>query len=559
MKKIIYLFALLTMLLGCRNTSSKKLNQIDSLIAAEEYDSAYHEIQRLDETNFSNEEDLAHYLLLLNQTTCLVGLVMPSDSAIDRAISYYVKNGNHEKLADAYYYKAINHNLKNELNEAILLYKQAEEQAAKINNLKLKYKIAESIAYINHQGGNYSLQLNYAQKAFSYALKADNKNWMAYSYYYASIAFQKLEKIDSFTYYVKKLIPLVNEVYPQDKANILSCIGYMYYMNGDFANAKTYYEKSLAEEMHARTLENLADIYIDEDNLEAAYELWKQAFFLEEDVPKDNIMLNMLQYDLSHHQNLEDACERVYSIFSIKDSLNHVLTDRTIQELQQAYDSKVAQAEYDKKKWKWSVYLLVAAMMILLLSVYLIYRKYREKLILTKQQMLISHYMGEINQLREQRKSAEQQIKSYQTKIEQLNKYEEKIDEYHAIMHSLENTNEKAKNQIKELQQKVDELMEGNSSRLNRGKILYEKIKVNETVVNWTKNDFKCFIDYYKAIHFTAYEKYEKKNSSLTTHNLFFMLLYEMGKTDLEVRQILGLTPEGVRSAKYRIRRRFKE
>ena len=547
------------MILGCRNTSSTKLSQIDSLVAAEEYDSAYHEMQRLDETYFSNEDDLAHYLLLLNQTTCLAGFAMPSDSAIDRAISYYNKSGNHEKLADAYYYKALNHGLNNDLTEAVLLYKQAEEQAAKTSNLKLKYKIAESIAYINHQGGNYSLQLNYAKKALSYAIEADNKNWMAYSYYYASIAWQKLENIDSFTYYTNKLISLVDEIYPQDKANILSCIGYMYYKNGNFAQAKTYYEKSLAEEKHARTLENLADIYIDEGDLDTAYELWEQAFLLEEDVPKDNIMLNMLQYDLSHHQNLEDACERVYGIYTIKDSLNHVLTDRTIQELQQEYDSKVAQAEYDKQKWKLSVYLLLAAVIIILLIAYLSYRKNKEKLILTKQQMLISHYTDEINQLREQSESAEQQIKAYQSKIDQLNKNEEKIDEYQAIIHELENTCKEAEDRIRVLQQKMDEFLENNSSKLNRGKILFDKIASNESTKKWNNYDVKCFIDYYKAVHFPEYEEFEKKNCSQTIRNEFLILLYEMGKNDQEVGQIMGLTPAGVHSAKYRIRKYFKK
>ena len=57
----------------------------------------------------------------------------------------------------------------------------------------------------------------------------------------------------------------------------------------------------------------------------------------------------------------------------------------------------------------------------------------------------------------------------------------------------------------------------------------------------------------------TAYEVFEKKYSSLTIYNVFFMLLYEMGKNDQEVGQIMGLTPEGVRSARHRIRRRVKE
>ena len=109
------------------------------------------------------------------------------------------------------------------------------------------------------------------------------------------------------------------------------------------------------------------------------------------------------------------------------------------------------------------------------------------------------------------------------------------------------------------LQHKMDELLENNSSRLNRGKILFDKILSNESTKKWNNYDLKCFIEYYKAIHFPAYEVFEKKYSSLTIYNVFFMLLYEMGKNDQEVGQIMGLTPEGVRSARHRIRRRVKE
>ena len=57
---------------------------------------------------------------------------------------------------------------------------------------------------------------------------------------------------------------------------------------------------------------------------------------------KEVSMFNMLQCDLNENRNLEDACERLYRIFAIKDSLSNTLKDKTILEMQQQYDEEVS-------------------------------------------------------------------------------------------------------------------------------------------------------------------------------------------------------------------------
>ena len=63
---------------------------------------------------------------------------------------------------------------------------------------------------------------------------------------------------------------------------------------------------------------------------------------------------------------------------------------------------------------------------------------------------------------------------------------------------------------IEKMNCKICELMEQESLRFVRGKILYDEIKANVTTSGWSNNDYKCFIDYYKAIDFPSFCQIQK-------------------------------------------------
>ena len=103
------------------------------------------------------------------------------------------------------------------------------------------------------------------------------------------------------------------------------------------------------------------------------------------------------------------------------------------------------------------------------LVLYIRYRKANERIVLTEQQMQISSYINEIAQL----KSLQEDTDTTQ--------------------------------QIEELNNKIRELVEQESPRLIRGKLLYDDIKKNGTTSDWSYDDYKCFIDFYKAIDFSSF------------------------------------------------------
>lgn len=522
-------------IIGCTSSpESIQLDEIDSLVKVEEYDSAYHEILRMN-NRFDRPEDKAHYQLLLVQTSYLTYNTLASDSTIDSAITYFEKDGDLQKLTDAYYYKAASSHERKDYTQAINFYKKAEEVAQKTRDLRLKYKIAESIIRINNQNGNYSLQLNYAKKALDYALEAGNKNWIAYSYFNLSRAYQAVGNVDSLSIYAKELITRLDDIYPQDLPAFKACIGYMYYKKGEWELAKKYYEESLEHQETAHTLVNLADVYVKEGNEEEAYKLWKRAFLLNDGNVKDVILFNMLQHDLDHNHELEDACERLYEVYAAKDSMTNALKDRTILELQQKHDEEALSLLHEKKRMRWIIATLILALATIVLAGYAAYRRNKTQAMMTRHQMLIDRYNTEIHQLKKQCQIAEQ---STQKNIE------------------LEAICQDAERKIDELNRKIAHIVEKASPILNRGKVLYDDIAQNKSTISWSKNDYKCFVEYYKALHLMEYEAMTKPYHHITYHNALFLILREMGKKNKEIGEIMGISQDSVRSIQFRMKKK---
>ena len=513
-KKIFLAIVVFSAVCGCGNRiTSSKLSEIDSLVSAEKYDSAYHEVNKINPQSINSPEERAYYNLLLTQTSILTNNPYPPDSLIDFSISFYEKKMDKKKLCDAYYYKAYNLIDKGEYPEAILLLKKAEELAIQINSSYHQMKVASSIAYLNEVCGNYDIQLQYARKTLKYALEIKKKKWIATSYSRISEAFQYQGKKDSAIAYAEKTNNYINYVDQIDLPYFLNTIGYAY-LNTDNEKAKSFFEKSLSYKPLGRTYENLAWIYRQEGNEEKAYELWKQALITEDYAPQDRILYNILRYNLTHN-NIDDACKQLYEMASIKDSLNNVLKDRTIQKIQQEYDDKKAQEEHQQEIMNWIVAALILVIVILLLLGYIRYKRFKAKIRLTEHQLIINSYRNEINLLKGQNKGNEQQIA--------------------------------------DLNKKINDLIEQESPRLYHGKMLYDQVMHNEPNITWTQDDFICFIDFYKANYFSSYMKMVRKYHPKTIHNTFFLLLYELGKEDKDIRQIMGITQEAIRSTRFRI------
>ena len=95
---------------------------------------------------------------------------------------------------------------------------------------------------------------------------------------------------------------------------------------------------------------------------------------------------------------------------------------------------------------------------------------------------------------------------------------------------------------------------------LNRGKLLYDDILSNKkSTVLWNKYDYKCFVEYYKALNLRDFEVLEKQYGHLTHHNAFFLILWHKGLDNKEISQIMGIKEDSIRSIWFRMQKKKKQ
>ena len=527
MKRIAWWLPLVALVFGCGGLpTSKELAEIDQLLAAEKNDSAYQIISTYDPASFKNESERAYYNLLMTHAACVTYHFPASDSLINEAIGYYKRTGDRERLADSYYYKGELYFQHEDWPKAIEIYKLAEEQAEQTDNIWLKYKIYDAIGGVNQQSGNYQMCLDYGRKALDYILRIGRRSSICGAYMQMATTFAFLQQTDSAAFYTDKAIPYLKDYQNVVGENIhpdfFSNIGYNYMVVGRYKEAKQYLEQSLMVKETAVACNYLAWIYKQEGDEEQSHLLNLKAHEIGDNWPKDKILYELLRYDIEHN-NLEGAQEKLKGMMTISDSLHKAQMDRTILEYQHRFDEQVAQEAHQRKMIWVGIALGVLLFVIVLLALYIRYRRAKEQVALAEKQMLINNYVSEIAQLKSQQNDTD------------------------------------VAGQIEELNGKIRELVEQNSPRLVRGKMLYDDIKKDGTTSGWSNDDYKCFIDYYKAIDFPAFCRIQKKYAPNTPHNTFFLILYEMGLEDKDVRRIMGITQEAIRSTRYRIQQNMKK
>ena len=518
MKKTKYLLLLLVTMASCHDRSIiEQMGEIDSLVVQELYDSAFASVLRMDPSDFTSREDSARYYLLLVQTSLLSQHPDTLTMLDSLVIPYYNNKENHEKLAEAYYYKAYDMVRQRDIPTAIQLYKIAEEHAILTSKPRLQYKILENLSYYNGILGNHTLQLDYAQRSLTIAKSAKNNEWIAYAYYRISFAYSRLHHKDSSVAYMNMAIPYFRYVKKEDLPMFLTNAAYVYkYTQPD--TAKKYLMESLSHKEHSVTMQHLADIYYIEGNKDAAYRLWKKALTVNDGVPKDNILHNILDYDMEHGQT-DHVCETVNEIIHIKDSMLNSLRNDTIKDLQLRFDHEVAMRQQEQVTANWQKGVLAAVILVILLAAYILVRKGIEKIKMQEKQMQINDHVSHIREL--------------------------------------EASGENAKEEIERLNKEIKKLTDEESPKLKQGRMLYDQIKDGKPIKDWTIKEKRLFINYYKAIDYRTVSRIKKvkRRGTLTEHSLLYLILMEMYDQDEDkVIKILSISDNGMRTLKSRTR-----
>lgn len=511
---LIFIVALLAF--GCQtHKSSKSLAEVDSLVVAELYDSAYHVVNTVIEPSELSPEEKAHYDLLRVQTAYLVNQPLAtSDSILDGIISYYEQHVNHERLADAYYYKAHELGSKHDFKNSILLYKKAEQLAQHTGNIRQLFKIYEGITFVNRMCREYGFQLDYAKKALDAAKILGRENLTAYSIYGLAYAYVEMGYTDSASTFLSQIPPLLKYVSKNEKPILLSSIGFMLKKKQP-REAKKYLIESLKYQEMTATYIYLGEIAYNEGNHDEACRYWKKALTINDANRKDRIYANLIEYEIEHGRT-DSISDYLSHIIHIHDSIEASLKNNAVRDIQAQFDQEVAIHEKDQTiiKWQWGI--LAAILVIVFLAVYTIIKRYKASMVLKNYQMQIIDYT---NQIREMELASEDYSK-----------------------------------QIETLSQEVKQIMDERAPRLSEGRMLYDSVMESKPIVKWSADDEKKFIEYYTATNYRTVDRLRKepRKEKLTVHKLLYLLLKEMGKTDKEVCDIMGLSDNGLRSMRNR-------
>ena len=553
MKKICYFIsaAILLSFIGCGyQPMTKKLADIDSLIIKEHYDSACAILNSLSEKDMT-EEDKAHYYLLATQLGYVTNHPLPSDSLLNIAFTYYNKVGNNQKLADAYYYKSARARINEDYPQAILCCKQAERLANQSNDLRLQFKIAENLAFLNGLCDNGRLQLQYAKKALFIAQRVQNKNWMVYSYNKISFAFANLDQYDSAYYYIEKSIPYFEYVNNSDKVEYLTNIGLLY-KQSDPKKAKDYFEKALTYGDHPAVYEYLADIYYAEGDKEKAYGLWKKALATSGRYEKDNLIHSIISYDLERG-NIDNVSKNVDEIINIKDSILNKLKNDTIKDLQLRFDHEVAVNAANERLIRWQWYSGAIVIIGLLLIGLWMWKRHRLKTVLTKRQIEIQSLILQVDHKKNEVAKYESRIAQLQS--EQLKDNETK-EELKVQIEELTRQKEEAQTDFLLLSQKMQEWTGAEVEKLRQGILLMADVEEGKCVKHWSDDDLKSLVNYYCAVHPVFAKTIYKDHQKLSTRQCLYLMLVDMDKTDDETSVIMGVAKDSLRSYKFQIKQK---
>ena len=570
MKRLLYIIVSVLLSSACsRNAVSERLAEVDSLIVAELNDSAYHVVLSIDEQGIIKSEDRAHYNLLMTQTSLLANKPLPSDSLLDEAIRYYQEVHDSEHLADAYYYKGASLYLNHDIQQSLLFYKKAETEIGNSGNVRLRYKIAEALSYINSVNSEYKIALSYATKALKLCEDVHNKRWLADAHFRAGMVYSQIEQYDSALYHFHQIEPVLRYVRTDDLPYMLCNLG-MVYLNDDPQKAREYFQKSLSYKEATRPLEFLADMAYEEGHKEEAYHLWKRAMTINDLAPKDNIIHNLLEYDIEHGKT-DDVCDQVNEIIAIKDSIINKVKNDTIRDLQIRFDHQVEMNAVNKRLIVWQWILGGVGLLVLILVGYIIWKKQKTKFQKLSFELQIRKLGIDLLSLKNSAAEANCQISDL--KLENSQKQEE--------IKTLECSNDNAEKQIKELktvqnlnQQKIAQLekvkeeaileareideklktWQGKEAyKITRGAYLYDKVLENQKINLWTPADYEAFISYYEIGHYKEIRKIRRKYDNLTQRNLLYLILVDMGKDTDEISNIMSIEKQSIRSMRFRI------
>ena len=184
------------------------------------------------------------------------------------------------------------------------------------------------------------------------------------------------------------------------------------------------------------------------------------------------------------------------------------------------------------------------AVIVGILAFYIYMRRKKEEALEREHRIQLYAYTTEIDELKANKEKALAQISDLQSHTEHDSQRISKLEE----------EAKDAEVAIENLNKSIRKLLDDESPKLKKGRMLYDSIMEGATTSTWTSKDQALFNNYYAAINYRTYNRLRKvkRATKLNAHNMFYLILKEIFNDDEKVKRILGISQEGLRSLRSR-------
>ena len=501
---------------SCHENINHKLQMADECLDRNSVDSAYNILKQINPENLDGDENIALYTLLNTKTKYIKYIPVKNDS-IDYAIFFYKQDGPERRLAEAYNYKAMTLYFDQGKKERAIEYlKKAETIAIKTADARLIQKIYDNIFIVNFWCSHYNIALEYGLKGLSFAKKIKDTASVAHDLRYVADTYSELKMNNKAITYNLEAIQYSKYYDKLSQTKLLSNIGEYYLYKGNSQKANEFLEKAFQKSPNVYTYSVVADMYIEKGKYLKATELMEKAPLPTNDF--DNLKKLSTLYNLNRKsKNYVKALNFADSIIQLNKKINYTKEHDNLNDIQAKYDREIMAQKFKSQ----IIYMVGGLSLLSLLIILLIFRqKYRNS--------KIKHGIIENRLL--------------------INEYKKRISE-------MENAKDNSISNISNLEQKINVLEDKESKTLYNGKLCYESIIDNNTIVNWSAKDLNDFVDYYKYkdLPFISSLDDEYKNLSPKQY-LYLIMVNAMNKDDATAEKIMGVSNVTIRSIKSRIK-----
>ncbi len=391
--------------------------------------------------------------------------------------------------------------------------------------------------------------LKYLYKSEHYATSISYLDLMASIYNELGVIYQgtkQWEKADSF---LRKSLALYKDLSRNDGiALVEQNIGSMMIDEARCKDGKEYLLKSLSFFKSVNSIEDIMEVYIDLGRAYACMTMYDSAaYYLNKAVAKAdeihnvNLKIKALE-NLQHIYFLSRDFQKAFltqnSFYKIKDSLRSADMEVKLTELTRKYN--LEKAENETKIWKNQqqieasknrvlLILSISLILFILLASFFVWQR-------RKKEKEIIRLRAEKEEILKKEMQEKMYFQSKQLTTHALNMLQ-KNELLQSLQMNIDRIREKAKDEVKP-----------------------ELRTLNNQIRNHLKGekDWDLFKMYFEQINTGFFEKLREINPDLTSNDLRLIALIKLNMNIKEVASVLNLSPNSVKNARYRLRKKLK-